>query len=254
MENHTSINQRVSRTLLQLSIAVLAVLMSSCGGDQPTAVVVPFSEDAKDYLYQGGIGSVWEYSYKVTEIDTNGNTDPDDRARLIRFTMLDTGVTRKGVSGLTVVLRESIRSGVVGDTDTLYFSVTDSSLIMHYLPRSSNSGYNVILKEPLVVGAQFLTNPDGIDKPNGTVPNEITHAGVQRTVKAGTFSTIECRITTRMDGAPFGGTFEREETEQVALAPGNFFVWVKEIRRDTYPSGKVAVRIGDFELVRIEKR
>lgn len=181
-------------------------------------------------------------------------TDADDGARLIRFTMLDTGVTRKGVSGLTVVLRESIRSGVVGDTDTLYFAVTDSSLIMHYLPHSSYSGYTVILKEPLVVGAQYLTNPDGIDKPNGTVPTEITHAGVQRTVKAGTFSTVECRITTRMDGAPCGGTFEREETEHVALAPGNFFVWVKEISRDTYPSGKYTERIGDFELVRIEKR
>lgn len=228
--------------------------MSSCGSDHPTAVVVPFSEDAHDYLYHGGIGSVWEYSYKVTETDTNGATIVRNGVDLVRYTLLDTGVTRKGVEGLTVLLRQGFRLGVVDDTDTMYFSGSRDSIVWHRLPHSSVHGYNVLLKGPFNVGAKFLQNPDRTDQPNGTVPTEITHVGVTRTVKAGTFSTVECRRTVRTDGEPFGGAFDREETEQTAFAPENLFVWLTAIRRDTYPSGKVAQRLTSTELIRIERK
>ncbi len=226
--------------------AILIVVLSSCGDTSGEPPVLLFSTSASDYLFKGGKGSTWEYSHTEIAVDTNGvlTRSPEDGMR-VRFTLLDTGVTRKDVSHITVMLRESFINGVLNDVDTLYFTNNSGSVVMHRLPLRSIQSSQVVIADPLVEGSSFKTNPES----SSSAVVYFDDVDVQVQTQAGLFrsvSLVENSVDTLSDGSM------RTRNVKTSIAPWNMFLEQTSIETTKFVSGKSIVETTSASIVKID--
>ncbi|MCU0331487.1 MAG: hypothetical protein MUC47_11025 [Candidatus Kapabacteria bacterium] len=242
---------------LRLMVAgALCCCLVACGDDEPTAPETPFSTKAGDYLWQGGIGTVWEYSFEERATDTNGVTTQPDQMSRIRITLIDTGITRKGVAGLTVYVQEGFIGSVVDDTDTLYYSRSTDSVFAHRLPLHSRDGMEVVLAGPLTVGSRFRRFPTATS-PGDTATAVINAVNVLRQTPAGTFRTVQTVSTNTFDVGDSFRTITVVERDETSSAVGCGLVYGYSERLFLYGTEgtpKTETKTRTVKLIRIDRK
>jgi hypothetical protein len=229
-------------------IVMCSVALIGCSED-PIEPAPPLSTNAQDYFYQGGIGSVWEYTLSQKVVDTNGITLPAKPPETVRFTLIDMNRSRKGVDSLMFIVRENIGSdGVLNDSDTLYFRKENDGVTQYRLPLSSVDSKRVILRGPLTRGSWFFE--DGEDDGDGG-KFTVAEVDIPKTTPVGTFRTAMLR---KKFSTVVGNGAIREHAEDIYLTPSNFAVASTIEERTAFSGGTPMVELTTVTLVRIDRK
>lgn len=139
LANPVTVTMIVSSMKHLLALAVMAVVLSACSGDDPVAPTEPTG------LRRFTVGST--FTYEGYQLDASGNKVPGTDYEAIH-TVIDSGLTIAGKTGV-FALRTTGPTGA----DTVYYYIDANKDVLQYTELGQNGGVAFWVRFPVTTGS-----------------------------------------------------------------------------------------------------